>query len=105
MESSKQSQNQGQSRSGTQETLTPEASKALGNLSPALAWLELSNRVVSAEDRDSEAQRVLEEEGYSGDLENLQVLMSKYSPVEGINLLVEANPTFEFGKTGFEPKE
>ena len=95
MESSSQSQNQGQSPKSTRETLTPEAFKALGRVGPAQAWQQLEFRVLAAEDRDAEAQQILDEAEYKGDLDDLGVLMSKFKPVEGINLFNRENPTFD----------
>lgn len=95
MESSSKSQTQGQSPKSSQETLEPEVSRALGRMGPAEAWLELSLKVAQAQDRDAEAQQVIEDAEYKGDLDDLEVLMSKYSPVEGISLFVKANPTFD----------
>lgn len=74
--------------------LDPEARQALGSVSPALAWLQVRTLVSQAIETDlRRAEDLRETANYPVDLVNLLAVLGAFSPVRGVNLLHESNPT------------
>lgn len=73
--------------------LDPEAHRALGSLSPKLAWEQVQTMVAQClEEYYRASADLLEQQNLPIDLRNLQEVLGVTDPVRGINNLHYANP-------------
>ena len=84
--------------------LEPDAKKALGNVSPDLAWLQVGSMVYHAADQyQPEAQAAADELNLDMDFASLHELLAEMNPVCGINEFHRANPYLNLQNLTNEP--
>jgi hypothetical protein len=76
--------------------LDPEASKALGSVSPQRAWRELLDVLARAlENQPEESEALAQQMNLPGDLDDLLAILGQMDPVEGINQLHYASQNLD----------